>query len=121
MGNSGILKRAAEAVETNEKATAIEQVSMAWVACQTDYLASGLAQDKTIFFTKENLNANLSEGEITGVSVGVDTSGTSELVYKKDDLYYKIQITVDGEVSIVGEPESTTRKYNSNNKRPSSA
>ena len=107
LGENGILNKATKVVGINQKATAKEQIAIAWATCQTNYLKKGDEQPKESFFTKETLTSNLSQGEVTAVSVEVDDLGNSELVYKIGDLYYKIQVSSDGEVNIIGEAEST--------------
>lgn len=78
---------------------------MAWSACQTDYLTSGLEQDKTSFFTKEKLNENLNQGEIT--EVNIDVEGNGELTYKSEGASYKIQIIADGVIRVAEEIDSS--------------
>ena len=73
---------------------------MAWVACQTDYLENGDGKDKSQFFTKEKLNENLSQGEITNVDFEIDEAKTSELTYKISGEYYKVKVTEKGNVII---------------------
>lgn len=103
-GQNGVLLKSQNAVEESKKAIALEQVTMAWATIQADYLVNGAGQDKSMYFTVDRLNVNLSQGEITEVRYG---AGDSELVYKITEsgttVYYRILVTTEGKVSVVGE------------------
>lgn len=107
VGQNGVLGKAQNAVSSTKTGTAREQVVMAWGSCETDYLAYGRGQEKSTYFTVAKLNENLSEGEVTAVSYGINASGDSEVAYKVDDTYYKMQITSAGVVTVVGEPTAS--------------
>lgn len=107
LGSNGVLGKAQGSVNATKKATAQEQVTLAWGSCTTDYLAYGRGQEKSTYFTVTKLNENLSEGEITAVSVGTTAEGDSEVAYKVDDTYYKLKVSASGLVSVVGEPTAT--------------
>lgn len=106
VGEDGVLKKATNSVKSSRDGTAYEQVSLAWNACQAEYFTNNEGISKEDCFSKENLNSNLSQGEVTDVTIGAGAEDASEIVYKLDNTYYNIQI-VDGKLSIVGNPSTT--------------
>lgn len=111
VGQNGVLNKSQNAVSSTKLATAQEQATLAWGSCETDYLAYGRGQEKSTYFTISKLNENLSEGEVTEVSYGINAAGDSEFTYKVTergtDTYYKMKVTAAGAVSVIGEPTTT--------------
>ena len=110
VGQNGILEKSQEAVTETKKASIEEQIQLAWAACETEFIVNSKAQNRSKYFDISDLNQNLSQGEIIAVSTGVNAQEDNQLVYKLDDIYYKIQVTKSGEVNILGESSAKPEK-----------
>ena len=107
VGEEGVLSQAQNSISTSKNEEIKENVLLAWSACKNEYLASDKSEKESTYFTVEKLNTNLSEGEIKDVSYGVNANGDSEVVYKLDGKYYKMQITSAGIINILEGPLDT--------------
>ena len=109
LGNNGVLTKSKTSVTENRKSTAKEEVTMAWAACETDYL-SARTKDSSIskqdFFEGNNGNIGLgnylsSTGTVTNFIYGNENS---TLDYEKSaSEKYHITVNSKGEVTSIEE------------------
>ena len=107
IGNNGVLNQATNAVVSNRKSSAKEDVEMAWAGATTKYWndwTSDTTKVKNLEFYKEELEGkNTSGGIITTILEGED-EGTYEVNYTSNDQNqeYKFIIDSDGNANTVG-------------------
>jgi formylglycine-generating enzyme required for sulfatase activity len=112
VGQNGVLTKAQEAVTENRKATAKEEIAMAWAACETNYMTAWTTNQsvkREDFFTPAKLNENLvRKGTVKGVEY--NANGTSEVEYISNDNNIKYIMEVDqyGNVELSGTPTVAT-------------
>ena len=108
VGEGGILGKAQNAVSASRAGTAKEEIGLAWSACETEYMEEWVTNqgiDKSTFFTKEKLNANLGgKGTVTTVTYNETEDSTLKYASTDGNLVYDMKISSTGQVSIVGEP-----------------
>ena len=84
VGDNGVLTQATNSVETNRKASAKEDVEMAWAGATSKYWEDWANNSATIadlaFYQGELENKETSVGIINSISAG-DAEGTYELSY----------------------------------------
>ena len=114
VGNHSIIDTAQESEEMTRKEGIKENIKLAWSGCDLEYKRNAIEGNtiennivKKDFFTKENLNKSLSEGEVIDVKYSEDEAIPSEVTYRimVGNKYreYKVKITSRGEVIIEDE------------------
>ena len=98
LGNNGVLTQSTNAVETNRKATAKEEVEIAWAGAESDYWAEWANNSeliKTANFYDTKLKVYLSStGHDISVSDGED-EGTYEVNYTSNDQNQSYTFLID--------------------------
>jgi uncharacterized repeat protein (TIGR02543 family) len=100
VGENGILNKAQNAVKENRKATAKEEIALAWAACEADYMSEWVnnqSAQKADFFTEGKLNENLT-GKGTVTNLEYIENGTSTLKYQSNNTLYTMKIDENGNV-----------------------
>ena len=105
LGNNGVLTQSKTSVTENKKATAKEEVTMAWAACETDYW-NAWEKDSSVskqdFFEGNNGNPGLSSYLTTGTVTNFLYGDNTTFDYEKSaSEKYHITINNKGEVSSI--------------------
>ena len=103
LGQNGVLTQSKTSVTENKKATAKEEVTMAWAACETDYWnawAKDSSVSKADFFEGNNGNPGLSSYLTTGTLTNFSYGENSTLDYEKSaSEKYALTVNSKGEVT----------------------
>ncbi len=93
-GDNGILENSTKSKEETKISKIKESISLAWTECESDYqLETEIDKVRSEFYTEENLNAKIKEGNI------------ADLKYNEKDSSFMLYNTNDGikyNVKIVG-------------------
>ncbi len=101
-GENGILQAAKNASIKTKEASAKEEVSLAWIECETEYKLGELSREEA--FSKENMNRHLNNiGEI--IDLAYNEAGKSAVQYRSNiqNAEYFFEIGNLGEISIGNE------------------
>ncbi len=115
LGDNGVITKASTAVTENRKATAQEDIAMAWASCETDYLnewTKNTSSSKEEYLSEDAItskfnNQYLTGGSVSGIVRGEDGSITG--TYTSTDNNTNIDFTIEsnGVVTITGEAGPT--------------
>ncbi len=115
LGNNGVITKASTAVTENRKATAQEDIAMAWASCETDYLnewTKNTSLIKSEYLSPDTIankfnNQYLTGGQASNISREEDGSITG--TYTSDDNNTNVDFIIEsnGVVTIEGETEPT--------------
>ncbi len=116
LGNNGVITKASTAVTENRKATAQEDIAMAWASCETDYLnewTKNTSLVKSEYLSPDTIankfnNQYLTGGQASNISREEDGSITG--TYTSDDKNTNVKFTINtnGTVTIGEAAESGT-------------
>lgn len=115
VADNGIINQATTAVSETRKATATEEVQMAWIGADTEHWNEWTKNTSTVkanFFTIENLNKYLADvGEVTELDYVENGISTVKYLRYEENLEYTVKIYNTGRAVIEVEPEIPIPKY----------